>query len=82
MMPKRPTMAPVRTTTSCWRKWLMAPESVVKTIEASATASASWMGMPKPTLSSVMVTPAPPAPTKPMSAPSASMERKIMGKPP
>ena len=50
------------------------PDSIVKTIEARATASAVWMGTWKPTVSRAIVTPAPPAPTKPINAPRASME--------
>ena len=73
-MPPAPMMAPVLTSTSCWRKWLIVPDSIVKTIEARATASAVWMGTWKPTVSRAIVTPAPPAPTKPIKAPRASME--------
>ena len=81
-MPPAPSTAPVFMTTSPSRKWLTAPESIVKTIDASATPSAVWIGTPKPTVKSVMTTPAPPAPTKPMSAPKSSIEKKIINLPP
>ena len=56
----------------------MVPDSMVKTIDAKATAKAVWMGTWKPTVSSVMVTPAPPAPTNPISEPSNSIEKNNM----
>ena len=39
---------------------------------------AVWMGTPNPTVRSVMLTPAPPAPDNPKSPPKSSMARKIM----
>jgi hypothetical protein len=52
---------------------------MVKVMDARATARAVWMGTPKPTVRRVMVTPAPPAPTKPITAPKRIMEMSNMG---
>lgn len=48
----------------------------MKVMDARATASAVWMGTPNPMVRRVMVTPAPPAPTKPITAPNKIMDNK------
>ena len=55
---------------------------MVKVMAARATARAVWTGTPKPTVNSVIVTPAPPAPTKPMTEPNRIMATKIIMKNP
>lgn len=74
--PNRPMARPRRRSTLPSRKWLYEPESVVKAMAARDVPRAVWMGTSKPTVSRVIMTPAPPAPTKPITAPSRSMAVK------
>src|SRR5699024_2641719 len=62
------------------RKWDIDPDNVVKIIAANAVPTAWWTGKPNPTVKIDTVTPAPPAPIKPINMPTANITSKSVRK--